>query len=61
MEILVIYLNFRWDVTAVDLLPEYMKPIYRALLDLYDEIEAETAKVGRSFCVHYAKKEVSCQ
>ncbi|XP_042952056.1 (-)-germacrene D synthase-like isoform X2 [Carya illinoinensis] len=46
----------RWDVSAIDLLPEYMKPIYRALLDIYDEIEAETAKEGRSFCVHYAKE-----
>ncbi|KAG6634389.1 hypothetical protein CIPAW_12G115200 [Carya illinoinensis] len=39
----------RWDVSAIDLLPEYMKPIYRALLDIYDEIEAETAEEGRSF------------
>ncbi|KAG6685471.1 hypothetical protein I3842_12G113600 [Carya illinoinensis] len=49
----------RWDVSAIDLLPEYMKPIYRALLDIYDEIEAETAEEGRSFCVHYAKEAVS--
>ncbi|KAG2683859.1 hypothetical protein I3760_10G053000 [Carya illinoinensis] len=46
----------RWDVSAIDLLPEYMKPLYRALLHIYDEIEAETAKEGRSFSVHYAKE-----
>ncbi|KAF5478599.1 hypothetical protein F2P56_005142 [Juglans regia] len=46
----------RWDVSAIDILPEYMKLIYKALLDVYDEIEAETAKDGRPFCVHYAKE-----
>ncbi|PON90389.1 Squalene/phytoene synthase [Trema orientale] len=44
----------RWDICAVDQLPEYMKLCYKALLDLYIEIE-EFSK-GRSYCVGYAKK-----
>lgn len=52
-------MNCRWDISAKDLLPEYMKPIYQTLLDIYDEIEAEAAKEGRPYCVNYAKEEVS--
>ncbi|KAG6619463.1 hypothetical protein I3842_Q097700 [Carya illinoinensis] len=46
----------RWGISAIDILPEYMKLIYQALLDVYDEIEVETAKDGRPFCSHYAKE-----
>ncbi|KAG6689189.1 hypothetical protein I3842_11G162000 [Carya illinoinensis] len=48
----------RWGISAIDILPEYMKLIYQALLDVYDEIEVETAKDGRPFCSHYAKESV---
>ncbi|KAK9266319.1 hypothetical protein L1049_001659 [Liquidambar formosana] len=44
----------RWDMCAIDQLPEYMKTIYRALFDVYSEMEEEMAKQGRSYRVHYA-------
>ena len=56
MQILV--MTFRWDISAMDLLPEYMKLIYQSVLDIFDEMEAKIAKEGRSYCVHYAKEEV---
>ncbi|KAK9275730.1 hypothetical protein L1049_022998 [Liquidambar formosana] len=46
----------RWDMSAIDQLPEYMKLSYRALLDVYCEIEEEMAKEGRSYRVHFAKE-----
>ena len=54
-----IYLIFRWEKSAIDRLPEYMKVFYQALLDVYTEIDEEMAKVeGRSYWVYYAKKAV---
>ncbi|KAH9778792.1 hypothetical protein WN944_014181 [Citrus x changshan-huyou] len=47
----------RWNIEAVDMLPEYMKLIYRTLLDAFNEIEEDMAKQGRSHCVRYAKEE----
>ncbi|CAN6691178.1 unnamed protein product [Malus baccata var. baccata] len=44
----------RWDVNCIDELPEYMQTFYRALLNLYNDIEAEMAKEGRSYRVPYA-------
>ncbi|KAJ4705690.1 Valencene synthase [Melia azedarach] len=46
----------RWDIGATDMLPEYMKIIYKLLLNFYNEIEKELAKEGRSQCIHYAIK-----
>ncbi|GMP68098.1 hypothetical protein CsSME_00027828 [Camellia sinensis var. sinensis] len=45
----------RWEISAIDQLPEYMKPCYQALLDVYNMIDEEMAKKGRSYRVHYAK------
>ncbi|KAJ0044673.1 hypothetical protein Pint_04332 [Pistacia integerrima] len=39
----------RWDNSAIDVLPEYMKLIYQALLDVYTEAEEEISKEGRSY------------
>ena len=36
-----------------------MKLLYRAIIDVYNEIEEHTAKEGRSYCAHYAKVAVS--
>ncbi|XP_068339872.1 (-)-alpha-pinene synthase-like [Pyrus communis] len=44
----------RWDVNCIDELPEYMQTFYHALLNLYNDIEAEMAKEGRSYRVPYA-------
>ncbi|KAJ9671954.1 hypothetical protein PVL29_025549 [Vitis rotundifolia] len=51
----------RWDISAIDQLPEYMRVCYRALLDVYSEIEEEMAKKGRSYRVYYAKEAMKNQ
>nr|XP_015902223.2 terpene synthase 1-like [Ziziphus jujuba var. spinosa] len=48
----------RWDISAIDVLPDYMKFLYQAILDIYSDIEEHTTKEGRSYCVHYAKEAV---
>ncbi|KAL7189984.1 hypothetical protein ACSBR1_039594 [Camellia fascicularis] len=45
----------RWEISAIDQLPEYMKPCYQALLDVYNMIDEEMTRKGRSYRVHYAK------
>ncbi|KAJ9671856.1 hypothetical protein PVL29_025515 [Vitis rotundifolia] len=39
----------RWDASSVDQLPDYMKPCYQALLDVYEEMEEEMAKEGNLY------------
>nr|XP_016471524.1 PREDICTED: germacrene-D synthase-like [Nicotiana tabacum] len=48
----------RWDVSAIDELPPYMKSCYLAILGVYAEMEEELAKRGESYRVDYAKNEV---
>ncbi|KAK0599131.1 hypothetical protein LWI29_002648 [Acer saccharum] len=48
----------RWDINTIDDLPEYMKVIYRSLLDVYKEAEEVISKEGRSDCIHYPIQEV---
>ncbi|KAF7822839.1 (-)-germacrene D synthase-like isoform X2 [Senna tora] len=48
----------KWDIGCMESLPEYMRYCYQALLDVYEEIEKEMMKQGRSFCVNYAKHEL---
>ncbi|XP_073143851.1 (-)-5-epieremophilene synthase STPS3-like isoform X2 [Henckelia pumila] len=43
----------RWDIREIDLLPDYMKPLYSAVLKLYDEFKEELATEGRSYVVDY--------
>uniref|UniRef100_A0A2N9I731 Uncharacterized protein n=1 Tax=Fagus sylvatica TaxID=28930 RepID=A0A2N9I731_FAGSY len=43
----------RWDISAIDQLPEYMKVCYQALLDIYNEMEEKIGE-GRSYRVGYA-------
>uniref|UniRef100_A0A2N9I7S9 Uncharacterized protein n=1 Tax=Fagus sylvatica TaxID=28930 RepID=A0A2N9I7S9_FAGSY len=43
----------RWDISAIDQLPEYMKVCYQALLDIYNEMEEKIGE-GRSYRVRYA-------
>ncbi|XP_052178427.1 (-)-germacrene D synthase-like isoform X3 [Diospyros lotus] len=45
----------KWHVDATGPLPEYMRLCYEALLDVYNMIEEEMAKQGRSYAVDYAK------
>ncbi|KAM6581816.1 hypothetical protein CsatA_005590 [Cannabis sativa] len=46
----------RWDICAIDTLPEYMKIFYMKLLEIYNEIEQFSKE--RSYCPSYAKKGV---
>ncbi|KAJ4821988.1 hypothetical protein Tsubulata_007541 [Turnera subulata] len=48
----------RWGIESMDMLPEYMKLCYRTLLDIYEEIERDLEKHGRSYLVHYSKEEM---
>uniref|UniRef100_A0A2N9FGL6 CCHC-type domain-containing protein n=1 Tax=Fagus sylvatica TaxID=28930 RepID=A0A2N9FGL6_FAGSY len=43
----------RWDISAIDQLPGYMKVFYQALLDVYCEMEEKVGE-GRSYRVKYA-------
>ncbi|KAK6122845.1 hypothetical protein DH2020_043426 [Rehmannia glutinosa] len=42
--------------SQIDTLPDYVKPFYEALLELYVQFEQELAKEGRSYAVYYAKE-----
>ncbi|KAL7615072.1 hypothetical protein Lser_V15G05653 [Lactuca serriola] len=46
----------RWEISAIDQLPEYIKPFYRILLNEYDDLEKEYSKDGRAFSVHASKQ-----
>ncbi|KAL9444332.1 hypothetical protein AB3S75_017506 [Citrus x aurantiifolia] len=48
----------RWDIGAMDKLPQYMKILYKALLDTYNEIEQDLAKDGRSSYLRYDKEKL---
>ncbi|KAB1224296.1 (-)-germacrene D synthase [Morella rubra] len=45
----------RWDISAIHQLPEYMKVAYRALLDVYSEIDEKLGE-ERSYHVRYARE-----
>ncbi|EXB50920.1 (-)-germacrene D synthase [Morus notabilis] len=52
----------RWDVSAMDKLPEYMKVCYKALLNVYDEIEENLAtEDGKLYRLDYAKEAMKRQ
>ena len=53
------FFHFRWDISAIDQLPEYMKLCYEALLDVYKENERDFASEGKLFRLDYAKEAVS--
>nr|GEZ92501.1 amorpha-4,11-diene synthase [Tanacetum cinerariifolium] len=38
----------RWSITCLDMLPEYMKPIYKLLMDTYSEMEENLANKGKT-------------
>ncbi|KAH0681302.1 hypothetical protein KY284_022387 [Solanum tuberosum] len=47
----------RWDISEVDRLPNYMKPIYTSLLDLFNEYEIKIELEQDKFNgVHYVKE-----
>ncbi|GLT67330.1 hypothetical protein SLA2020_396460 [Shorea laevis] len=46
----------RWEITAANQLPEYMKLAFQTLLDIYCEIEEYMAAEGKLNRVHYARE-----
>nr|XP_024928165.2 (-)-germacrene D synthase-like isoform X1 [Ziziphus jujuba var. spinosa] len=46
----------RWDISAKDVLPDYMKMIYQEFLDIYSQFEEHTDKEGRSYGLAYARQ-----
>ncbi|XP_055830648.1 sesquiterpene synthase 9-like [Solanum dulcamara] len=48
----------RWDISLIDSVPPSLRPVYQALLDVYDEIEQVLAKEGKSDRVYYTKYEM---
>ncbi|CAK9141785.1 unnamed protein product [Ilex paraguariensis] len=46
----------RWDMKEIDQLPDYMKIVYRNLLNLYKELEEEMAKQGISYRLYYSQE-----
>ncbi|KAK4286038.1 hypothetical protein QN277_002650 [Acacia crassicarpa] len=46
----------RWDASPLDPVPECMKVVFHALLDLFNEMEFLTAKEGKSCFVPYVKE-----
>ncbi|GAB4850255.1 hypothetical protein Ancab_029551 [Ancistrocladus abbreviatus] len=46
----------RWEISAIDTLPLYMKLCYQALLDVYGEMEEEMSKEGKTYGVHHARE-----
>ncbi|XP_042515298.1 (-)-germacrene D synthase-like [Macadamia integrifolia] len=51
----------RWDLSAINRLPKYMKVLYSAILDVYNEIEEDFRKDGQSYRINYAKKVMKIQ
>ncbi|XP_042478645.1 (-)-germacrene D synthase-like isoform X2 [Macadamia integrifolia] len=46
----------RWDISAMEQLPEYMKVISSELLHVYNEIEENLRKEGQSYRINYARE-----
>nr|AMP42988.1 sesquiterpene synthase [Xanthium strumarium] len=44
----------RWSVACIDMLPEYMKPMYQALMGVYEEMEEILLKDGKEYQLSYA-------
>lgn len=50
---------FRWDISALDQLPaDYLKFLYGALLNVYDEVDRMVSMDGRCYSMSFTKDEV---
>ncbi|MED6132948.1 hypothetical protein PIB30_023665 [Stylosanthes scabra] len=47
----------RWDACCLEDLPEYMKIIYRSLLEVFEDAKQEELKQGRGYSVDYSINE----
>ncbi|KAL0399293.1 UNVERIFIED_CONTAM: Germacrene-D synthase [Sesamum radiatum] len=48
----------RWDASALEQVPPYLRICYGALSDVYIEMKNELEKIGESYRVQYAKEEM---
>ncbi|KAJ9567254.1 hypothetical protein OSB04_003220 [Centaurea solstitialis] len=46
----------RWEISAMEQLPEYMKPLYKIILEEYARLEEQLAKEGREDVVYTSKQ-----
>ncbi|XP_050387326.1 (-)-germacrene D synthase-like [Argentina anserina] len=46
----------RWDISAKNQLPNYMKVCYQTLLDVYTELEEYLAREGNLYGIYYARE-----
>ncbi|XP_049386939.1 sesquiterpene synthase 14b-like [Solanum stenotomum] len=49
----------RCDISAMDSISPYMRPLYQVFLDCFDEMEKELTKDGKTDYVYYAKIEIN--
>jgi hypothetical protein len=54
-----LFLNFRWDFSLIQSLPECMKVVFKTVVELWDEIEMILVETGKSnLVVEYIKQAV---
>ena len=53
-----IVFTFRWEISALEILPEYIKPFYKIILNEYAELEKQAVKEGRANVVNASKQAV---
>lgn len=46
----------RWDISAIVQLPDYMKELYKGILNFSNEIEKEMTNEGRLYSIYYLKE-----
>ncbi|KAI3500893.1 hypothetical protein L1887_36721 [Cichorium endivia] len=51
----------RWEISAMEQLPEYIKPLYKIILKEYDGLEKQLAKEGRAYLVEASKQAFQAQ
>ncbi|XP_047948788.1 gamma-cadinene synthase-like [Salvia hispanica] len=51
----------RWNLDEIDVLPDFMKVVYRFIMSIYEDFVLEAEKQGKSFVVPYYKEAVKEQ
>lgn len=44
-----IYVKYRWELSTMDTLLDYMKLVFKFVIDIYDEFAKEMTKKGKSY------------
>ncbi|KAH6785025.1 hypothetical protein C2S51_037480 [Perilla frutescens var. frutescens] len=48
----------RWNLDEIDVLPDFMKVVYRFIMSIYEDYERDAEKLGKSFAVPYYRETV---